>query len=810
MRTRDRRGLRPAGTTRSGLRLTLLCSAAATLGCASFALFAPMASAQTGPPLAWKAPVLVEHAPFAHGNLMENVSCPSVSLCVAGDHVGNIFATTDPGAAPATWTAAADIAPGKRIEFLTCQSATFCLAEVPAGGGRFQIFTSTNPAGGPSAWVAATTHVPTDKISCPSSKLCVIGAHGQILVSTNPTAGAKSVWKVTASWPALSSTPITGMSCPSASLCVAADIAGDVYTSADPTGGKSAWKITEIDPAGLAGMTCPSASFCATLDEQRMLEYSTNPAGGLSAWHLVSFPVAPYFAIWKFRCLSATFCTDLDSGDASDILTTTNPIGGPWQVSNVDGSFTVDAFSCASTTLCAAVDYRGDALTSTNPTGGPSAWNPVNVSGVSGIVSLDCPNATLCVAGDDNGNIITSNRPGGGAAAWHSAHIDGPLSNGVLADIDGISCPSAGLCVAVDSCSTPTRASCRAPTSQGNVLWATNPTGGAPAWSAANIDGMTNIDSVACPTMSLCVAADAAGNILSSTDPTGGASAWHSASLGLSGEDNAIYVTCPTTALCLASGYKTIYISTNPTGGAGAWQPSATFAHAIGIGPITCRTKSFCIAIGHVSSDHPLAGPVPTIFSSENPTGGIADWNLVSPTPGHGSQVDPGGTVSCPTKSFCLAEFGPGSEVFDSLNPDSNSGGTWANAGTSAAVVSCGSPSFCVAGDGFGHIQVGIARTTTALKLSAGRVAYGHEHRERLTVAVRSQVHRTPTGTVVISVKTTTICTLRRLVKGTASCTLTRKQLKPGTYRLAARYVGSSIFVRSKSAVEVLTVVKPR
>jgi len=771
------------------LRLTLLCSAAATLACAPIGLFAPVANAQTGPPLAWTAPVLVEHAPFAHRNLMDNVSCPSASLCVAGDLVGNVFATTDPGAAPATWTAA-DIAPRKQIEFLTCQSSTFCLAEVPAGGGRLQVFTSTNPAGGPRAWVAATTHVPVGRISCPSRKLCVIGAPGEILVSANPAAGAKSVWKVTASWPTLSSTTITGMSCPSASFCVAADIAGDVYTSAHPTEGRSAWKITDIDPsAGLDGMTCPSASFCAALDSQGKLAYSTNPAGGRSAWHLVSGPGGPGSAT-ELRCVSATFCTALDRGEAGGILTTMNPIGGLWQSSNT-GAFRVEGLSCATTTLCAAVDGSGDALTSTNPTGGPSAWNSVNVSGHSGIRSLDCPNATLCVAGDDNGNVITSNKPGGGAAAWRSAHIDGPRSDGVLAGIDGISCPSIGLCVAVDS--------------QGNVLWATNPAGGAHAWSAANIDGTTKIDSVACPTGSLCVAADADGNILSSTDPTGGASAWHPASVSTPGDN--LYVACPTASLCLASGNKTIFTSTNPTGGAGAWQPSATFVHATGIGPITCRTTSFCIAVGTVNPD--FRGPDPTIFSSENPTGGIADWNLVSPTPGYGSQVDPGGTISCPVKSFCLAEFGPGSEVFDSLNPDSGSGGTWKNAGASAAAVSCGRPSVCVAGDGFGHIQVGIARTSTALKLSARRLTYGHEHRERLTVTVRSQVPRTPTGTVVISVKTTRICTLRHLVKGTASCTLTRKQLKPGTYRLTARYSGDSAFVGSKSAVEVLTVVRP-
>jgi hypothetical protein len=95
------------------------------------------------------------------------------------------------------------------------------------------------------------------------------------------------------------------------------------------------------------------------------------------------------------------------------------------------------------------------------------------------------------------------------------------------------------------------------------------------------------------------------------------------------------------------------------------------------------------------------------------------------------------------------------------------------------------------------------------LKLSARRVAYGHEHGERLTVIVHPQFTGAPAGTVVIKVKTKAVCTLR-IGTGRDSCALSRKQLKPGTYRLMARYLGSNAFTGSKSAAAVLTVFNPR
>ena len=86
-------------------------------------------------------------------------------------------------------------------------------------------------------------------------------------------------------------------------------------------------------------------------------------------------------------------------------------------------------------------------------------------------------------------------------------------------------------------------------------------------------------------------------------------------------------------------------------------------------------------------------------------------------------------------------------------------------------------------------------------------MTYGHEQAEHLTVTVTPQYSGTPSGKVTIKTGTTTVCTIT-LASGKGHCTLTARQLRRGTYTLAAAYPGSSDFTSSTSARKTLTVVK--
>ncbi len=154
-----------------------------------------------------------------------------------------------------------------------------------------------------------------------------------------------------------------------------------------------------------------------------------------------------------------------------------------------------------------------------------AAWTPTQLTyGGSGdsadyLIAASCPSTSLCVALDSFGDGVISASPVGSAATWKLTNINtlgGYNTMDVYVTTDAVSCASASLCVAVDSA--------------GDVTASTNPTGGAAAWSATNVDGTNDLSAVSCtstPSL-LCVAVDGAGDVVTSTNPAGGAGAWTS------------------------------------------------------------------------------------------------------------------------------------------------------------------------------------------------------------------------------------------------------------------------------------------
>jgi hypothetical protein len=63
-----------------------------------------------------------------------------------------------------------------------------------------------------------------------------------------------------------------------------------------------------------------------------------------------------------------------------------------------------------------------------------------------------------------------------------------------------VSCPSSGVCIAVDVA--------------GNVVISSNPTGGAAAWTVTDVDGYNPLRGASCTSSGLCVAVDEEGNVV--------------------------------------------------------------------------------------------------------------------------------------------------------------------------------------------------------------------------------------------------------------------------------------------------------
>ncbi|HET7015714.1 MAG TPA: Ig-like domain-containing protein [Streptosporangiaceae bacterium] len=139
------------------------------------------------------------------------------------------------------------------------------------------------------------------------------------------------------------------------------------------------------------------------------------------------------------------------------------------------------------------------------------------------------------------------------------------------------------------------------------------------------------------------------------------------------------------------------------------------------------------------------------------------------------------------------------------------------NAGGTAAVndIFCSRASECAIGGFYtdshgkqqGFVAVKSAGTVTTLTLSAARVKAGHEHAERLTVRVKAVAGGTPAGKVTVKTGRVTLCVIA-IKGGSGSCRLSQNKLRPGTYKLAARYGGGTIYTPSDSQKKTLTVTR--
>ena len=333
-------------------------------------------------------------------------------------------------------------------------------------------------------------------VTCNATPFCVaVDGGGNVLHSNGSS--------VTSAWTTVSNVDPLGhvfnkVSC-SASACAAGDTSGHVVgTNTPSTNDPTQWKLATVDPGHqLPSAACePGSSTCLLGDDSGNLLTSTNPGGG--AWTTTA--VDGMTSLQAVACPSASLCVAGDN--AGGMLTSTTPSGAPasWQRAIVDPN-PIMAVSCASVALCVAVDQNGNAVTSTNPTGGAGAWSaPANIDPNIQLLAISCPSLSLCVAVDSNGNVITSTTPTGGVGAW-----SGPVNlenNGN--SLNAVSCRPGAVCAVVDSA--------------GNAFTSANPTGGAGAWSGpANIDGNNAFDGVSCSPGLLCLAIDDVANVLVGT-----------------------------------------------------------------------------------------------------------------------------------------------------------------------------------------------------------------------------------------------------------------------------------------------------
>jgi hypothetical protein len=673
----------------------------------------------TSPPLTWSSPKLIDPGPTTPPQL-DGVSCPSASLCVAVDRVGNAMSSTRPTGGASAWkltrTSATDMLS------VSCPSSGLCVAVNPDGN----IISAADPTGNAGMWsshriIGFGPHLLD--VSCPSVDLCVaVGYGGDVWTSTEPRGDIRA-------WTAaeVDEYPLYAVSCPSVSLCVAVDGFGQVVTSSDPTGGKAAWHVADIDPGhAILAVSCASASLCVAVDEHGDVSSSTKPTGGAVAW--MTAEVTSEHAISSVSCPSERLC--VAGGESGDILASTYPTGGvgAWSVSHV-AEYVLSGVSCPSEALCVAIDEYGDVLTSTEPASTHWTTARVDASTLPPLVSVSCTSASLCVASDNvfvpptcrlckngqtYGDVATSTDPISGMSGWRVERY-----TAVAAPLLGVSCPSSSLCVGageglVSASSDPlggagtwfeelgwvhpvlfepeteyfgpsgavscaSASLCVADGDSFNdfnkLLTSVDPTGGEMQWhevNSAHIKGTGNkvappykhapILGVSCVSASLCVAVDAAGNVLTSVDPTSSESTWMVAPVDARPLDG---ISCPSEGLCVAvDASGDIVSSTNPAGGSAAWTVSSVdSAHRLTA--VSCATGlSLCVAVDDEGD----------VLVSTDPTGGSGAWSVhdVDSSPSVSRALT---AVSCPSQELCVAVDDAGYAVIGVVSSQAGTGG---------------------------------------------------------------------------------------------------------------------------------------
>lgn len=330
-------------------------------------------SARADAGLVWSAPVLVDHAVPRAGNSggIGPLACPSVSLCVGFDDLGNLVMSTRPAAVRTWHTAQLPGAAGVFADGVSCPSVSFCVALASTYGGAGRVVVSTAPSAGARAW--HIERVPDIEnpyaISCPSTTLCVgVEASGNVLTSTDPDGGG-AAWHVThidSTHSMIGKADLESVSCPSVAFCVVVDDAGNVFSSSDPTGGDSAWSRAQLvtGTVGDSAVSCPSTSLCVA-DVQGTVLTSTNPLGGTPAWtqaQVVASSIAP-----TISCPSDSLCVAGGFDSEGRVLSSASPTEGraTWHQTLVDGINGFNAISCPSVAFCAVVDTDGNVLVGT-------------------------------------------------------------------------------------------------------------------------------------------------------------------------------------------------------------------------------------------------------------------------------------------------------------------------------------------------------------------------------------------------------------------------------------------------------------
>lgn len=428
---------------------------------------------------------------------LSQVSCTDLADCTAIGTASGTSSTplvaVDTGG---SWTSAAASVPSGLADVsftsISCWAASACEAVASAQDDGVAVSLSGRSA------TFTTVPSPSDDsfeqlnaIACTAAATCVATGRGGSLSGQTAVAATLdgSTWSVaTIAGPSNDNeVDLDGVACSATGHCSAV---GSVGMSSDQsenaffaTLAGSAWstrvEVANGPPnANLYGVSCPSASVCYGVGMYESLSGADKPfvetyTGGAWALQLIAMPQEAVAAgLFGIACTSATKCeavgSFLESGGAGATSDVLEPYAeqlarGKWTAVRVASPKTatgagLDGVSCPSPTTCYAVGDWSNASSPQQPFVAKfvgTRWSTTAIKPPAAeirpvLVSISCWAVGRCVAvgtyfKDKNffGDVETLSK-----TTWKASTAIAP-SGGVWTELQGVSCASATLCVAV-------------------------------------------------------------------------------------------------------------------------------------------------------------------------------------------------------------------------------------------------------------------------------------------------------------------------------------------------------------------------
>ena len=88
------------------------------------AILCALPAASSAATFQWSSPTTIDGAPLTQTHAVAAASCPTASLCVAGDDHGDILTSTAPNGGPTGWHAIRQVDPPSPFTAISCLSCS--------------------------------------------------------------------------------------------------------------------------------------------------------------------------------------------------------------------------------------------------------------------------------------------------------------------------------------------------------------------------------------------------------------------------------------------------------------------------------------------------------------------------------------------------------------------------------------------------------------------------------------------------------------------------------------------------------------